>query len=192
MARDYTSLITSQHRDKSRFMATVALTAGHFGAMRDLYQQIGALFDLDTATGKHLDYIGQWVGISRSLKIPVASANYFAFDEVGKGWDEGFWKPGFASGTEIATLDDISYRAAIRLKIAANQWDGTLGAFIGRQMIWENASAPNVITYIDNQNMTFAVKVTGPMPSDFLKTVILQEGLFPRPMGTSISSITYA
>ncbi len=192
MALDYTQLITSQHKDKPKFAATVALTAGYWGAMADLYQQIAGLFDLDSAQGKHLDYIGQWVGISRQLKIPIASANYFSFDIAGLGWDQGQWKPGFASSTEIASLDDISYRAAIRLKIAANQWDGTLGAFIGKQIILENPTTPNVVTYIDNQNMTFSVKVTGPMPSDFLKTVILQEELFPRPMGVSLSSITYA
>jgi len=191
MALDYTTLITSQHADKPKFAAVVALTAGYWGSMRDLYRQIPALFDLDSAVGAHLDYVGEWVGLSRQLKAPIASANYFSFDVAGLGWNQGNWKPGFASATQIAKLDDISYRAALRLKIAGNQWGGTLGEFIGRQMLWEHALTPNVITYIDNQNGTFSVQVTGPIPSDFLKTAILQEQLFPRPMGISLSSITY-
>lgn len=95
MATDYTALITSQHRDKPRFLASVALVANAIASVSDVLRAFPGQFSLDLAVGTQLDVVGKWVGLSRSVRIPVTDP-YFAWDTSGRGWDEGYWKPPYA------------------------------------------------------------------------------------------------
>ncbi|MGC7970039.1 DUF2612 domain-containing protein, partial [Salmonella enterica] len=66
-------------------------------------------FDLDQAIGVQLDAVGEWVGISRNITVPLAGV-YFSFDIAGLGFDQGVWKGPFDPDTGLTTLDDDTYR----------------------------------------------------------------------------------
>lgn len=123
-ASDYTNLITAEHADKPKYSAMVAAVAGAFSDVTNLLRSLDQKFDLDAAVGAQLDVIGRWVGLSRNIATPLAV--YFSLDTDTLGFDEGNWKQAFDPSEGLATLDDDTYRALIRAKIGANNWDGTL------------------------------------------------------------------
>jgi hypothetical protein len=123
---DYTSLITSEHQNAARFVATVQATVS---PMVDLINCIAGLpgnYDLDQAMGTQLDAIGLWVGVARNVAISVDQ--YFAFDTASVGFDQGVWFQVGDSLSTVTMLDDGHYRSLIRAKIACNSWDGSLPA----------------------------------------------------------------
>jgi hypothetical protein len=122
---DYTGLITSEHADKPRFVATLSAIAQCFADLQNAVLQIPFAFDLDEAIGVQLDAVGQWVGITRNLNTPLAGV-YFSLDTANLGFDQGVWQGPFDPATGVTSLDDETYRLLIRAKIGANSWDGTL------------------------------------------------------------------
>ena len=123
---DYTDLVTSEHSDKPRFMATLSAVAQCFVDLQNGLIDIPDEFDLDNAVGVQLDAVGLWVGISRKVNTPLAGV-YFSFDTAGLGFDQGVWQGPFDPTTGVTSLDDDTYRLLLRAKIGANHWDGTLG-----------------------------------------------------------------
>lgn len=187
MATDFASLITSEHNDKPKFMATVELLTGAMAELQETLASLETKFDVDTAEGQQLDFIGEWVGIGRVLDAPLAV--YFSFDIVGLGFDEGTWfGPGDSIGGVVA-LDDETYRLVIRATIAADHWDGTLTSY---QLIMTAALAGtgNTLYAIDNQNMTINIVVTGPPLSEIVRGIINAGQLAIKPLGVSIAGYT--
>lgn len=189
MAQDYTQLITSEHADKPKFVATVALLTGAVGEVFDTAMSIPARYDLDSAVGVQLDAVGEWVGLGRLLTAPIDNT-WFSFDTPAKGWDEGYWKEPFVPTEGVALLDDFSYRAALRLQIAVNHWSGQLGDYMLKYVVLEN-SAGNYVVVKDNQDMSMNVYVLGLAPSLFLQLAIQQEQLVPKPFGVRIAGYTF-
>jgi len=124
---DYTALITSEHRDKPRFMGTVGALVQPIVDQMNVLQSMPAKFDLDNSVGVQLDDVGLWVGVSRKIRTPLTGI-YFSFDIAGLGFDQGTWKGPFDPDTGLTVLDDDTYRLVIRAKIGANHWDGTLAS----------------------------------------------------------------
>lgn len=122
---EYTALITSEHRDKPRFMAVVGALVQPLVDQMNVLQSMPGKFDLDNAVGVQLDDVGLWVGVSRKIRTPLTGI-YFSFDIDGLGFDQGTWKGPFDPDTGLTVLDDDTYRLVIRAKIGANRWDGTL------------------------------------------------------------------
>lgn len=120
----YLALITSEHRDKIKFMT---MLANLFQPMADNIHTLGGMyekFDLEVAVGSQLDVVGQWVGRSRELQVPLTGV-YFSFDTAGVGWDEGAWKGPFDPGTQLFLLPDDEYRQLLQITVLNNKWDGT-------------------------------------------------------------------
>lgn len=167
----YTALITSQHADKSRFMATVALTTDPFVANQAVLQSLPGAFDLDTAIGVQMDAVGLWAGISRQIKTPLTGV-YFAWDTAGVGWDQGYWKRQFDPDQGVTSLLDEPYRLLLRATIALNRWNGQIDTAAA-------AIAPlfpaNAIYIQDNQNKTMTVAVGGPV-LDVVSAALLTGG----------------
>ena len=84
-----------------------------------------------------LDAIGLWVGITRQVQTPITGV-YFSLDTAGLGFDQGNWQGPYDPSYGITSLDDTTFRAAIRIKIGINTWDGTLPSY---QAILNNALA---------------------------------------------------
>ncbi len=124
---DYTALVTTEHRDKPRFMATLGALVQPLVDQMNVLQSMPGKFDLDNAVGVQLDDVGLWVGVSRKIRTPLTGI-YFSFDVAGLGFDQGIWKGPFDPDTGLTVLDDDTYRLVIRAKIGANHWDGTLAS----------------------------------------------------------------
>lgn len=180
---DYLNLITSEHRQKPKYIEMVGQIVSLPVHIQDLLTSMVPLFDLDVAIGQQLDVIGEWVGVSRNVNIPSAGV-YFSWDaDYTLGWDYGSWPPVNAPST-ITVLPDDAYRTLIRGKIASNQWDGTTE---GAYLIWDRVFPTLKILIQDNQNMTMDIGIYGGIV-DSLTLALLTGGYIPlKPEGVHVN-----
>lgn len=182
---DYLNLITSEHNTQPLFLAVLtALLTGPSDQQAQMNQMV-ADYDLDTALGVQLDRIGQWVGITRQLSVPLVGV-YFSWDDaVADGWDSGTWQGPFDPSTGLVSLPDDAYRAVLRVRIAANHWDGTLSSM---QALWQQIfSGQQALIIQDNQDMSFSISLWG-APLTAIQVALLKGGNFPlKPQGVRIS-----
>jgi hypothetical protein len=185
---DYSSLITSEHSDQPKYMAMLTLLTGASQEQQALMQSYIALYDLDLAVGSQLDVVGQWVGLSRRLAVPIPGV-YFTFDDPTVGFDAGVWKGPFDPDTGIISLDDDTYRFMLRIKIATNQWKGSLedaNAILGRVF----QTSDTRIFIIDTFNMTQQMGISGVIPSTLFTALIVQGFLILRPAAVEMDGVT--
>jgi hypothetical protein len=182
---DYTSLITSEHQ-QPKFLAMVSLLAQWAVDRRNLLASIPGLYDIDVAVGQQLDRVGEWVGISRNLPLPLTNV-YFSFDADGLGFDGGTWKGPFDPTTGLVALPDDQYRILLYAKIAANNWDGTVP---GAYTAWNTIFAPlgYSILISDNQDMTMDIVLVGPQPDAVTLALFTGGFLNLRPAGVGINN----
>lgn len=181
---DYTSLITSEHCDKPRFMATIAAVVQPLVDQMNLLASMPDKFDLDTAIGGQLDVMGLWVGVSRKILTPLTGI-YFSFDTDGVGFDQGSWKGPFDPDTGQTAFDDDTYRLVIRAKIGANRWDGTLESSAA---ILNSIFGSDTHVFIeDHQDMSMTIGIAGKVPSAVF-LALLAGGYIPlKPEGVCVN-----
>ncbi|HGJ5877453.1 MAG TPA: DUF2612 domain-containing protein [Arsenophonus sp.] len=121
--RDYSEYITPQHRKAEKFTRHIELMTRPLRDIVTLATQLNALFSIDNGTGKQLDAIGEWIGLSRFVKTPIKGV-YFSLDTEKVGFDQGSWKRRFDADSGFTELDDETYRFILWAKIRANHWDG--------------------------------------------------------------------
>lgn len=109
---------------KPKFNATVAAGVQPYVDQQAFVATLPAQFDIDLAIGAQLDVVGQWVGRSRFVSVPIPGA-FFSFDTDGLGWDEGYWQGPYDGADGLSRLPDDLYRKLLYTKRAANSWDGT-------------------------------------------------------------------
>lgn len=183
---DYLGLATSLYQGKPNFMALCSVLTGPLVDAQALLEAIRSGFDLDTAAGAQLDKVGEWVGRSRYLDVPLTNV-YFSWDTPGVGWDEGSWFGPYDPETGMVALPDDAYRTLLRAKIAANSWDGTIP---GAYEIWETlfAGTGSIIVIQDNQDMSMVIGVAGAM-LDAVTRSLLVNGYIPlKPEGVRINA----
>lgn len=181
---DYLGLATSLYRDKPKFMALCSGLVQPLVDLQALLDAIRAGFDLDTATGAQLDQVGEWVGCSRVLAVPLVGV-YFSWGTQGLGWGEGSWKGRYDPDNGLVRLPDEPYRTLLRAKIAANSWDGTIP---GAYEVWTTlfAGTGSLIVIQDNQDMSMVIGVAGAM-LDAVTRSLLVNGYIPlKPAGVRI------
>lgn len=76
---DYTGLITSEHADKPKFAAMVAGALQPVVDLQNLMATFPAAYDVDDAIGAQLDVVGEWVGRTRDLTVPIDNP-FFSLD----------------------------------------------------------------------------------------------------------------
>jgi hypothetical protein len=186
---DYTKLITSEHRDKPKFLATVQLFSDVFNAQQQTLVQVQNSYDVDVAVGQQLDTVGLWVGVSRIQQVPIAGV-YLTWDDPALGWDFAVWKGPFEPSQGVTSLDDDSYRAVIKGRIASNYFKGTV------------QSSNDLATFafeifgiycfiIDHQNMSIDIYIAGGA-SAVLIEMIKRGTILPKTAGVRINSVTVA
>lgn len=164
----YLNLVTSKHNQKPKFMAMLAFLAQALADCSAVAQSLIALFDIDTAVGNQLDKIGQWVGITRNISVPLTGV-FFSWAVEGLGWDQGSWTIG-VNVDELVQLSDTAYRLLLRAKIAANNWDGTIpGAYAVWNIIFAGTGYGILIQDLEDMHMIFAL--TGPVPDAVTKSL---------------------
>jgi len=172
----YMDLITSYHRGRPKFSAMMVSLLEPPAAQQTFTQHLPLDFDLDVAVGVQLDVVGEWVGRSRFIRVPIPNV-YFTFDDDLRGFDAGVWKGPYDSDAGVTRLDDETYRTLLRAKIAANHWDGTLpDARRVLDIVFPNGDTKLFI--VDNQDMTMTFGVSGTLPS-LLFIVLLSQGYIP-------------
>lgn len=188
--QSYIDLIPTENRAKPKFAAMVAATMQPFVDSVNILNSIPTLFDVDTAVGQQLDFIGAWVGVPRRLSSTLSGA-YFSWDIPGSGWGQGSWRTPSDPLSGIVTLDDPYYRAVIKAKILNNHWD----ADINDAYLIMNATF-SVFGYQigieDFGNLTMGLILMGPTPPDSVLNAIFLSGLLDvRPAGVQVVSRTY-
>lgn len=172
---DYTKYITTQHKDKPRYLATVAASVSPFAAVQELLHQLIDGHFIDTAIGKQLDTIGEWVGQSRYLKHPLDDVYFSWDDKVDTGWDSGIWWDTYSPMEGMVELDDESYRYLLKMFIAANRWDSNLNTAYD---IWQQTfGTNNFILFTDYQDMSVDITFSGKLPSPVKQ--MIKAGLQP-------------
>lgn len=181
----YTSLITSSHGDKPKFVAFVEAICEPFADIQANLEKMTRDFDLDVEVGAQLDILGLWAGISRTLPLPITGV-FFALDTDGVGFDEGVWLGPYETGEQLTRLDDETYRLVIKAKIGANHWDGTIATW---QQVMELVlqGTGTDITMIDRQDMSMDIVISGAAPSVLIQKLITQGYIQLKPAGVRIN-----
>lgn len=181
---DYTRLITSQHRQRPKFMSTVVALVQPMVDVMNVLASMPGKFDLDAAVDAQLDDVGRWVGISRDVAVPLTGV-YFSFDTIGVGFDQGSWKGPFDPDTGLTRLDNETYRLVIRAKIGANHWDGTLES--SRAILNTIFGGGTFVFIQDNQDMSMTIGIAGVIPSAVF-LALLANGIIPlKPEGVRVN-----
>jgi hypothetical protein len=120
---EYLDLITSEHNQQPKFVATVSAIVQPVADNKELLKQAYTYYDIDTAIGVQLDAVGEWVGRTRFVSLPNV---FFSLGVAGLGFSEGSLQGPFDSGTYQTKLDDNHYRILLKAVILNNIWDGSI------------------------------------------------------------------
>lgn len=159
----YLDLVTAWHSTQPDFMETLRQTVEPLVQIEQTIACLPADFDIDAAVGVQLDVVGEWVGRSRIVLIPLANV-YFSFGIVNLGFGQGSWKGPYDPVEGLTQLDDYHYRLLLKAKIAANQWDGTTP---GAVAVMDVLFGPIGSTFFvqDNGDMSAIFGMSGQLPS---------------------------
>jgi hypothetical protein len=190
---DYTTLITSEHNTKPKFMALLDAVVNGIGATADVLLGMPAAFDLDTAVGNQLDIVGQWIGQSRSVS-GVLTVGFFGFadDIVASPFGEltnpaiggRFYELG-ASFSTTSVLQDPEYRLVLRARIVRNQSDGTTADLQSALNFLFGTQA--VIT--DTGNLSVTITIPGVDVTLTQRSLLTTFDLLPRPAGVAYNLV---
>lgn len=192
----YESLITSEHNQQPKFMATVKNLVQPLANLYDLLMTAYADYDVDWAVGKQLDVVGEWVGVTRFVPF-VLVLDYFGFDE-GFAYMKTFGEEGLPyigarfmeEGEQysgVSTLEDPEYRLLLKAKIVKNQSRGTYSDVLQALAFLFNIGC----SITDNGDMTFNIYIGRPL-STTENSLITNLDILPRPAGVRIGSVTTA
>lgn len=153
----YLDLITSEHRNKPKFISWVSALLDKVDDAVNVTNNIPSAFDINNAVGVQLDVDGQLIGRSRYLPFQLPD------------------------GTS-PVLDDQNYRVALKAKVAINQWDGTVPQVYET---WKDLFPDAQLMITDNQDMTMKATIRGSLglQSVFLVTVGY---IIPKPSGVRL------
>lgn len=173
----YLGRIVPEHRDQPKFEATVRALIEPIVALQNFVAHLPEDFDLDVSIGAQEDVVGEWIGRSRYIPVPIPDL-YFSLDDPIRGLDKGIWKGPYDSASGITRMDDETYRIILRAKIAANNWDGTLaGAQAALDSVFASSTGTNLFI-TDNLDMSMTFGVSGTIPS-ILVLLLLSAGYIP-------------
>lgn len=182
------ALITAEHRDQPKFSAFVAAVTEGLVDITNVIETLPARFDVDVAIGQQLDFVGEWVNLSRNLREPIDDV-YFSFGDPDLGFGSGFLKGRFSPTDGVIQLDDATFRLMIYAKIAANVWDGTL-LEAERILATIFSSSPGTHIFLqDNMDMSIDVAISGVVPSKLFQALIGSGYFEVRGAGVEIDNV---
>lgn len=169
---DYISLVPAEHANKPNFISVLTVALQPYIDMQNLISTISAKYDLDGAAGTQLDVVGQWVGRTRYLAVPLNI--FFSFDTPNLGFDQGIWYGPFEQATGIVALPDYNYRVLLKATIAANNWDGTIpGAITAWDTLFQGTQFGILIQ--DHNDMSMDLVLIG-QPPDTITQALFTTG----------------
>lgn len=153
----YMNLVTSQHRDKPKFSAMLSALLQPSEDIFSVAVYLDDEFDLDLATGKQQDILGEIVGQSRTVDFQP---------------DRGL----------SPVLDNYVYKNVLKAKIAKNMWKGRIEDL---RDIWMNLFGKPIVIQ-DNQDMTIDVVVVG-FNDQMTKNLIQKGYIVPKPQSVGVN-----
>lgn len=130
LVEHYLNLITSEYRDKPKYIAMLTALLQPSDDIFALGVTVGDEFDADLAVGKQEDVLGDVVKIDRTLPYqPISSPS--------------------------PVMDNESYRALIKAQIAKNLWRGGIEDM---EEVWQTLFGTRIAIQ-DNQDMTITVSL---------------------------------
>lgn len=159
----YLDLIPIGNQDKSNFRASITAAIEDVVVDEALVATIPELYNLAVAAGSQLDVVGMWVGLSRNVSVPI-SGIYFSLDTVDLGLNQGYLKGPYDPTQGVISLDDVTYRLMLQIKITANHWDGTLAQAQSILAQVLTGSPGTYLMVIDNMDMSITVAIAGVIP----------------------------
>ncbi len=184
---EYVALVPSANRDQPKFRAVLEGLLAPLVGTQGFLARAQTIYDLDTATGAQLDAVGEHVGQDRNIELPKTDV-FFSFNVEGLGWNQGIWKGPYDEGNGITRLDDDTYRLVLKMKVAANNWDGTIGH--AAEILGTLFNDPETFVFLeDGQDMSMTLNISGKR-LNALFLALLKEGYAPmKPAGVRLSGV---
>ncbi len=182
---EYLDLITSQHRNKPKFSGVTASAVAPLALCQGFIDtSLLRAWDLDTAIGKQLDHVAEWIGATRYIEQPLLDLYFTWDDRVITGWEHGYWQGKYDPSTGVIALGDDVFRTVLYAKIASNNWNGSRETMEG---IWNSAFGDeSTLAVIDHQDMSITLYLQGFTNNPMLE-FILKSGRIPlKPEGVRI------
>ena len=184
----YLALVTSEHAQQPKYTAMLTAILQPLVSAAQTVISLPLAFDLDVAEGVQLDIVGQWIGISRDLLVPITNV-YFTLDSTTLGLDFGSLQGPFDPNYGLVALPDDSYRTLLRAQIIANQWDGTIPEAYTAWATLFAAEGFNIIIQNDATNpMHIIYGLTGPPPDAITQALFTGGYLSLVPAGVEVDS----
>jgi hypothetical protein len=183
---DYAGLLPSANASQPKFVAALSAALQPFVEVQNTLLGMPADFDIDNALGPQLDAVGERVGLSRQVSVPIAGV-YFSLDTSGVGLDQGVLRGPFDPAEGLTSLDDETYRLILKIKVKANSWDGSLAQ--AQQMLAAVASAGTNLFMQDMFDMSAIIGVSGTVPSKLFVSILKQMKDWLRPSAVNLSTV---
>ena len=97
----YQNLVTSEHQSSPKYMAWLGAMIEPLVTIQNVINNFVPNFDVDTAIGVQLDIVGEWVVISRVLKVPISGIYYTVSGTEAEGVGRGILRSIFDDGKEL-------------------------------------------------------------------------------------------
>ena len=186
---DYTALVTSQHKQKEKFMATLEAVTSPMVDCFNFLAQLNPKFDIDHADDPYLETLARWTGTP--LIIPGAAIleyfgfidqeNSLTFGETDDPSVGGYFRESGQAGTSGLIPTGEFLRRLIQAKILKNK---STGCIHGTNEILELVMNHNMFKVIDNGDMTVTYRN---LASVFTNTHKILIGMFfPLPSGVKL------
>lgn len=156
---NYLKLITSQHRDKPKYMAMVMALLRPSDDIFALAATMDDEFDVMLATGIQEDIVGILVGANRTLDFQP---------------DKGL----------SPILDNAAYRILLQAKIAQNMWKGGI---MDLRDLWTTLFGEGIIIQ-DNQDMTIDVVAIGNSFDQIVRNMVQKGLIVPKPQSVKLTT----
>ncbi|QBK69601.1 DUF2612 domain-containing protein [Acinetobacter johnsonii] len=186
---EYLGLVTSQHRQKTKFIESIRVAITPIVGCQNLLSKMSELHDLETATGNSLEQLALWTGTP--LIIPgAAQLEYFGFIDqenamtFGETDDPsigGYFRESGQSGTGGLTPAGDFLRRLIKARILKNKSTGNINE---TKPILELALNHSHFKVFDNKDMTVTFKNLATQFTTMQK--ILVQMFFPLPAGVEL------
>lgn len=154
---DYLQIITSQHRDKQKFISFLTIFLEKIQDIEYCLSSFIDEFSLETARGKQQDILGEILNLNRRLFVPIDGST--------------------------GELDDATYYELLAGKVVRNSWDGSLYNLLD---LWYTLFPISEITITDNQNMVVDVTLYFSV-TNFQLQLLQNGLLLPKPVGVKIN-----
>lgn len=156
---DYLQIITSQHRDKEKFISFLSLFLEKIQDIELCLNSFIDEFSIETARGKQQNILGEILNLNRRLFVAIDGSS--------------------------GELDDTTYYELLMGKIVRNSWDGSLYNLLS---LWRKLFPESEITIKDNQNMIVDITLYFQV-SEFQLQLLQNGFLIPKSAGVKINYI---